>query len=201
MSIFDWFRKGRRQEFTTQTTSNVVTIESYWLGEIWRREPVAIPASVDIAQFFNRTPLPPLFGDSGYERNYQDDKQRAFHWIAAFLSHPDGSVVLDTFRYWEGNWRHYTDSEVNMNYRTVMFIAAAPHLLSVNPALVKAAAEFIWRGYSQSNFKGLFRIAIYDLGDREGTLAAERLVQYCPQEHRRAFDSMCQEFFANPSEF
>lgn len=205
MSIFDWFRKDRggksKSTASKITASNGVMIEPYWLDEIWRRQAVTLPATLDVPEFFSREPLPPLFPDPEYANNFKEDKHRALHWFAALLCHPDEAVLLSVFRYWKANWRNYTDSEVQMNYRTVLFIAAAGQLLSSNPTIVKEAAEFIWRGYSEFNFKGLLRVAIYDLGDEDGAVAIRQLAKFSPPQHSSAFEAMLREYLRNPAEF
>lgn len=124
-----------------------------------------------------------------------DDTNRGFHWVAVFLSHPDETIVLDTFQYWKENWEKYTESEVQMNYRTVLFCCAAAELLSDDPRIVTAAAEFIWRGYSEYNFGKLFRVPLSDLGQERGYRAAKRLAEFCPEAERSIFDELCREHF------
>jgi hypothetical protein len=190
-------------QLTAQNSSKTVTVEPYWLGEIFTRRPIQIPASVNVQQFFEQSQLPPLFEDSGYASMYRDDKDRGFHWVAIFLSHPDENVALDVFNYWKENWRKYTESEVEMNYRTVTFICAAAKLLSNNLQVVKAAAEFIWRGYSEYNFGKLFRVPLSDLGEKRGYAAAKRLAELCPAEEQNEalpiFDELCREYFGKPA--
>lgn len=75
--------------------------------------------------------------------------------------------------------------------------SAANHLLSKNPEVAGAAAEFIWRGYSDDSFQYLFTIladAEFPGGRAAGYDAAVLLAKHCRSDHRDTLDRLSWEY-------
>lgn len=160
-----------------------------WLHVVWSDGRVHLPANLDMHELFEQKPVPPLLPHNvRYARQFGTDEDRAAHWTAALLHHPDDDVVLRVFHYWAEEDGDVV-SGVNTSCRKLLLQCAAEHLLNANPAIVGACARFLWREYSEKNFEMLLSV-LADPEYADAPLAIKRLAQCCPLKHRASFEHL-----------
>ncbi|GAA4035831.1 hypothetical protein GCM10022247_71830 [Allokutzneria multivorans] len=151
-----------------------------WTAEIWSREPITVPAVVDVKSLLARRPVPSILPDNDeFTAAFDgDDEGMAVFWLLALLHHPDRDVVAQCLRSGELSWVHAED--------------VAHHL--ADPDLVEAATEGAW-SLSDTGLRVLVNVLL-----SRGTVPSgfpkskadeviTRLRATCPPEREECFEA------------
>ncbi|WP_067821685.1 hypothetical protein [Actinomadura kijaniata] len=111
----------------------ILLLNGDWTADIWRRQPIRVPATLDVESFLDQRPMPSIWPEDEEFNAYlgEDDEAMRRMWVMVLLRHPERDVVLQCLR------SPYLESVV---WHTVTVAD-----LLVDSPVAAEAAEAVWR--------------------------------------------------------
>lgn len=135
-----FFRRKKRDAAEPRTkrglepdADGTLLVDGDWTRHIWRRQPVRVPATLDVAEFLDRSPVPSIWPDDAEFNEYfgGDDEAMRRCWVLVLLNHPEDDVVAQCLR--------------SPHLESVSLHTVPVADLLVGPRVAEEAAAAVWR--------------------------------------------------------
>lgn len=194
--------KVRPSAISGKAKDRTVEVSGSWMNQIWKEQPLQIYADPDAAHaFLSRTDLPYLWpDDKEYVKHAesQKDPQSVLRvaWTAAYLSHPNKQVILDTLR-------NQVSSELVNSW--ILSLLVIDLLVHPNTELRSEAAKVLWKCSHETHIRSVFGVLTgqysgskfsgTSLFSNEAKSIVENLRKYCPPERRELLEQLILDSF------